>query len=94
MKVIDVTPDSGRFPFLVRFLQSPVMSLLGIFFLFTAFKWGTLLFTVQQYEDVLITRFGKVIRTITEPGLHVKLPVIDVVQRFDKRIAAWDGPPT
>ncbi|HJT82259.1 MAG TPA: protease modulator HflC [Chthoniobacterales bacterium] len=94
MKVIDVTPDSSRFPSLVRFLQSPLMCLLGIFFLFTAFKWGTLLFTVQQYEDVLITRFGKVIRTVTTPGLHVKLPIIDVVQRFDKRILAWDGPPT
>ena len=94
MNVIDVTPDSGRYSSVVRFLQSPVMSLLGIFFLLTAFKWGTLLFTVQQYEDVLVIRFGKVIRTITAPGLHVKLPVIDVVQRFDKRILAWDGPPT
>lgn len=94
MNVIDVTPDSGRYPTLVRFLQSRIMSLLGIFFLLTALKWGTLLFTVQQYETVLVTRFGKVIRTITAPGLHVKLPLIDVVQRFDKRILAWDGPPT
>src|SRR6202045_656788 len=79
---------------MIRFLQSRIMSLLGIFFLLTALKWGTLLFTVQQYEAVLVTRFGKVIRTTTAPGLHVKLPVIDVVHRFDKRILAWDGPPT
>lgn len=92
MKVIDVTPDSNSS--LVRFLQHPLMSLLGIIFLFTAFKWGTFLFTVQQYEDVLITRFGKVIRTVTTPGLQMKVPLIDVVQRFDKRILAWDGPPT
>src|SRR5436305_5221514 len=94
MNVIDVTPESGRYPTVLRFLQSRVMSLLGIFFLLTALKWGTLLFTVQQYETVLVTRFGKVIRTITAPGLHAKLPVIDVLQRFDKRILAWDGPPT
>jgi membrane protease subunit HflC len=94
MNVIDVTPESGRYPSLLRLLQSPVMSLLGIFFLLTALKWGTLLFTVKQYETVLVTRFGKVIRTITAPGLHVKLPVIDVVQHFDKRILSWDGPPT
>ncbi len=94
MRVIDVTPDSGRYPFLMRLLQSPIMSLLGIFFLFSAFKWGTLLFTVGQYEDVVVTRFGKIIRTITTPGLHMKLPVVDVLQRFDKRILAWDGPPT
>jgi membrane protease subunit HflC len=94
MNVIDVTPESGRYSMMLRFLQSRVMSLLGIFFVLTALKWGTLLFTVQQYETVLITRFGKVIRTIAEPGLHAKLPVFDVVHRFDKRILAWDGPPT
>jgi membrane protease subunit HflC len=94
MNVIDVTPDSGRYSTVLHFLQSRLMSLLGIFFLLTALKWGTLLFTVQQYETVLVTRFGKVIHTIAEPGLHAKLPIIDVVQRFDKRILAWDGPPT
>ncbi|MFL6514739.1 MAG: protease modulator HflC [Chthoniobacterales bacterium] len=93
MNVIDVTPDSAGGRALVRLLQSRLMSLLGIFFLLTALKWGTLLFTVQQNETVLVTRFGKVIRTISAPGLHTKLPIIDVVQRFDKRILSWDGAP-
>jgi membrane protease subunit HflC len=53
-----------------------------------------LLFVVNQYETVIITRFGKIVRTIATPGLKIKLPVIDKVQRFDKRILAWDGPPT
>ena len=39
-------------------------------------------------------RFGKAVRTEITPGLKVKLPVIDIVHRFDKRILAWDGPPT
>jgi membrane protease subunit HflC len=78
----------------VRFLQSRLMTLLGLFFLVTAFKWGTLLFTVHQYETVIITRFGKAIRTETTPGLKFKLPWFDVLHRFDNRILAWDGPPT
>jgi modulator of FtsH protease HflC len=56
-------------------------------------KWGTMLFTVHQYETVIVTRFGKITRTISTPGLKVKLPLIDKVRRFDKRILAWDGPP-
>ena len=68
------------------------MSILGILFILTALKWGTLLFVVHQYETVIITRFGKIVRTITAPGLKMKLPLIDKVQRFDKRIIAWDGP--
>jgi modulator of FtsH protease HflC len=82
------------FPGAIRFLQSRVMALLGVLFILTAFKWGALLFTVHQYETVIITRFGKAIRTETKPGLKLKLPVLDVVHRFDNRILAWDGPPT
>jgi len=94
MNVIDVTPRPAVVSAAVRFLQSPFMSILGIIFIFTALKWGTLLFVVPQYETVIITRFGKIVRTITTPGLKVKLPLIDKLQRFDKRILAWDGPPT
>lgn len=94
MRVIDVTPRPAALSALIRFLQSPVLSILGIIFILTALKWGALLFIVRQYENVLITRFGKIVRTITAPGLKVKLPFIDKVQRFDKRILAWDGPPT
>src|SRR5436190_16935199 len=94
MKVIDVTPRPAAVSALVRFLQSPLMSILGILFILTALKWGTLLFVVHQYENVIITRFGKIARTITNPGLKIKLPLIDKVHRYDKRILAWDGPPT
>ena len=93
MNVIDVTPRPAAITAAVRFLQSPVMSILGILFILTALKWGTLLFVVPQYETVIITRFGKIVRTITTPGLKMKLPFFDKIQRFDKRILAWEGPP-
>ena len=88
MNVIDVTPRPAALTAVVRFLQSPFMSILGILFILTALKWGTLLFVVHQYETVIITRFGKIVRTITAPGLKMKLPLIDKVKRFDKRILA------
>ena len=94
MNVIDVTPRPAAVSAVLRFLQSRLMSILGIVFILTALKWGTLLFVVHQYETVIITRFGKIVRTITAPGLKMKVPVIDKVQRFDKRILAWDGSPT
>jgi membrane protease subunit HflC len=94
MNAIDVTPRPAVLTAAIRFLQSPIMSILGILFILTALKWGTLLFVVPQYETVIITRFGKIVRTITTPGLKVKLPIIDKLQRFDKRILAWEGPPT
>ncbi len=78
----------------MRLIQSRVMAFLGVIFIFTAVKWGAILFTVHQYENVIVTRFGKAIHTETTPGLKFKLPFFDVVHRFDNRILAWDGPPT
>ncbi len=48
MNVIDVTPRPAAVSAVVRFLQSPFMSILGILFILTALKWGTLLFVVPN----------------------------------------------
>ena len=49
-------------------------------------------FVVNETEQVIITRFGKPIREpITTPGLKFKVPLLDVVNRFDKRFLEWDG---
>ena len=51
-------------------------------------------FIVKQTDQALVLRFGKPERApITSPGLHWKLPVIDTVQFFDKRILDLDSPP-
>ncbi|MGB8563217.1 MAG: SPFH domain-containing protein, partial [Pseudolabrys sp.] len=68
------------------------MAILGLIFILTGLKWGSMLFVVRQYEDVIVTRFGKAVRIVTEPGLKLKLPLFDKVNRFDKRVLAWEGP--
>ena len=51
-------------------------------------------YTVHQIEQVIITQFGKPVHDpITEPGLHFKLPLIQEVNRIDKRFLEWDGLP-
>jgi len=44
------------------------------------------LFTVEQTEQVLIAQFGQVVRSINEPGLHAKVPLIQNVIAFDRRL--------
>ncbi len=49
-------------------------------------------YVVNEYEQVIITQFGKPIGTpISTPGLKVKMPFVQVVQRFEKRFLEWDG---
>jgi membrane protease subunit HflC len=50
------------------------------------------LFTVHQTQQVLITQFGQPIRVITEPGLQVKIPFIQSVIAFDRRLLDFDAP--
>ena len=56
---------------------------------------GGSLYTIDQTQQVVITQFGEPIGDpITESGLHVKIPFIQKVNYFEKRILAWDGLPT
>ena len=49
-------------------------------------------FTVHQREQALVLRFGQVTRApITEAGLHFKVPFIENVVRFDKRILGFEA---
>lgn len=50
------------------------------------------LFTIDQAEQGIIVQFGEPRgEVIDTPGLHVKLPFIQEVRRFDKRLLVWDG---
>lgn len=51
------------------------------------------LFTVHQTQQALVLQFGKPIRVEREPGLKVKLPFIQNVEFFEKRIVALDPKP-
>jgi modulator of FtsH protease HflC len=50
------------------------------------------LFIVNQAEQALVLRFGAHRATIKEPGLHVKLPFVEDVVRYDLRLLALDPP--
>jgi modulator of FtsH protease HflC len=49
-------------------------------------------FVVDQAEQAIIVQFGEPIGgLIDEPGLHLRVPFIQDVRRFDKRLLSWDG---
>lgn len=49
------------------------------------------LFTVHQTQQVLITQFGQPIRVIQEPGLQAKIPFIQSIIAFDRRLLDYDA---
>lgn len=51
------------------------------------------LFVVPQTGQALVLQFGEITRTVTSPGLHAKLPFVQDVLMFDKRILEFEAQP-
>ena len=51
------------------------------------------IFTVDETEVAIVTTFGEFKASFTDPGLKTKVPFIDSVTKFDKRLQRVDVPP-
>ena len=49
------------------------------------------LFTVNQAQQALVLQFGEPIRPVESPGLHVKIPFVQNVVYFDRRLLDFDA---
>ncbi|MDF1685183.1 MAG: membrane protease subunit HflC [Parvibaculaceae bacterium] len=68
-------------------------SIIGGFFLLViaVIGYGSL-FTVNMTQQAIVLQFGDARKTVTEPGLHFKLPFVQNVIYIDKRILNLDSP--
>jgi membrane protease subunit HflC len=55
---------------------------------------NSVMYTVPEFKQVIITQFGDPVEVVKEPGLHFKKPIIHKVNYFEKRLLEWDGDPT
>lgn len=56
--------------------------------------FSSAVYEVSETSQVVITQFGDPVGTpVTTPGLHVKVPLIQTANYFDKRFLEWDGNP-
>ncbi|MBU0754568.1 MAG: hypothetical protein KJ645_05480, partial [Planctomycetes bacterium] len=63
--------------------------IVGILFLFLFFSAA---YTVDMTEQVILTQFGRPVGDpVSTPGIHFKMPFIQDVHFFEKRIMEWDS---
>ena len=62
-----------------------ILVLLVVFLLLGPF------FIVQEGEVAVVTRFGKIENTHQNAGLKIKVPLVDTVVKYPKKIMSWDG---
>jgi len=65
----------------------PVVLLIIIFFALGP------LFILDEGEQAVVTRFGRIVKSEHNAGLKTKLPIVDNVTKYSKRILSWDGAP-
>jgi modulator of FtsH protease HflC len=49
-------------------------------------------FVVNESQTAIVLKLGKIARTDLEPGLHFKLPLIEDVRKFDRRLLSVEVP--
>ncbi|MBL4820283.1 MAG: protease modulator HflC [Gammaproteobacteria bacterium] len=54
---------------------------------------GNSLFVIKETERAVMLRFGELVQGDIQPGLHVKVPWVNTVRKFDARILTEDSPP-
>jgi membrane protease subunit HflC len=64
----------------------------GILVVILAIVGASSLFTVHQTQQAIVMQFGDPKRVITEPGLNAKVPFIQNVRFYEKRVLDLDPP--
>ncbi len=67
--------------------------LIAIAVLVVAIIGSASLFTVNETETAILFKWGKIQRSNYEPGLHVQIPFINNIKKFDTRIQTFDAKP-
>ncbi len=61
--------------------------------LLIAFVFAGPFYTVDEGEQVVVVRFGEIVEVHTDAGLKMRIPFVDNVRRFSRRVQSWDGEP-
>lgn len=74
--------------------MKPILIKLGVSFVALMIVINQAAFIVPQTEQALVLQFGEIVRVVKKPGLNFKLPLVQSVLRFDKRLLEYRTQPT
>jgi membrane protease subunit HflC len=74
-------------------MKRRILVILGILLILAFIGVSQTLFIVDETKQAIILQFGEPITIVQEPGLVMKLPLVQNVIYFEKRILSSDAPP-
>jgi len=73
--------------------MSPKLVVVLVIVVLAGLGVSSALYTVNEWETAIQLRFGKIKRSDIQPGIHVRIPLMDEVKIFDNRIQTMDANP-
>jgi len=64
-----------------------------VFVLVVLILAGSSTYIVQEGQQAVVTQFGRPVRAVTEAGFQWKIPFVQKVIPFEKRLLPWEGEP-
>ncbi|MCG2713178.1 MAG: protease modulator HflC [Candidatus Omnitrophica bacterium] len=75
-------------------MKQAIITVIVLAAIIILFAISGVFYTVNETQQVVVTQFGQPIgQPITKSGLKFKIPFIQQVNYFEKRILEWDGEP-
>ena len=75
-------------------MKNVTQTTIGIVVVAIAVSLFSALYMIEEGQQAVIVQFGRPVgKTVTEAGLYIKVPFIQDVRRFEKRLLIWDGDP-
>jgi membrane protease subunit HflC len=69
-------------------MRNPIPWILGV--LVALLLAMSSVFVVSEAQTAIVLNLGKIVRTDLQPGLHFKLPLVEEVRKFDRRLLSLD----
>ncbi len=75
-------------------MNTPARYALGILVVVAVLLLTGAFYVLEEGQQAVVLQFGRPVgAAVTEAGLHFKVPFIQEVRRFEKRLLIWDGDP-
>jgi len=72
-------------------MKKIVTTVIVIFVIFIGILIAGPFYVINEGEQSVVVQLGRITNVVTNAGLKLKIPIIDEVVRYPKRIMAWDG---
>ncbi len=70
-----------------------VLFLVGVLLVVTAILFFSSAFILEEGKQAVVTQFKRPVKFVDTPGLKFKVPFLQAVEYFEKKILPWDGAP-